>query len=350
MFDTRTGDLVTLNQVRRQIIGGKSIRVLQSQTDEDVTQKILLRVISLESGVLGNSVSLSGELEALIRRKARKNVKPGIRDDSSLDDVELAKFMRLQAGYLDVWAKDFGRRFCSLEHMLCVNSALRYHWSGRTIELETAIRSMKHGAPKTRMSRVGSLIDKGWLRKIPDRIDKRKVVVLPTSEFEELIQSYSTRTLTNALHGVPDSVGLNSKVSSIVGKIQKGKPETIRRRYLVPYLEYVVWALESWDTLMYGHESLKSAFIVICTHTVVSELIDKPLTAEKLRELSPLISARVLKARIDQCIESKLIVKSKHPEDNRMVVFAPTRLLKKHLKTHYSQLFWQFIHLVENLP
>lgn len=341
---------MTLNQVRRQIIGGKSIRVLQSQTNEDITQKILLRVISLESGVLGNSVSLSDELEALIRRKARKSVKPSFRDDKSLDDVELAHFMRLIVGYLDVWVKDFGRRFYSLEHMLCVNSALRYHWSGRTIELESAIRSMKHGAPKTRMNRVGNLIDKGWFRKVPDRIDRRKVLVVPTSEFEKLVQSNSTRTLTNALNAIPDSIGLNSKVSSIVGAIQRAKPETTRRRYLVPYLEYVVWALESWDSLMYGNESLKGAFLEICTHTVVSELIDKPLTSEKLRELSPLISARVLKARIDQCSESKLIFKSKHPEDNRVVVFAPTRVLKKHLKTHYTQLFWQFIYLVEKLP
>lgn len=351
LFNARTGDLVTLNQIRNQIVDGDSVQVLKSHTNEDVTLDILLKVICLESDDEGTAPDLNDELEALIRRERRKRAKNRISDNPMLrEDRVLAGFMRLQIAYTKVWVRDFGRRYLSVEYILLVTNTFMYHWSRKPFGVGTATQTMRHGSRKTRKKRLLFLFENGWLRRVRDRIDRRRVAIAPTPEFEELVRNHFIRTLTSALMALPDFLGLEHKASTIIAKLQDGNREAVNLRYLVPYLEYLMWALESWDTILYGYEFFEIEILEVCSHVVISHLIDKPLTGEKLRELSPHLSSRVLQTRINQCIKSKLIVKSKHPEDKRVGVLSPTPLLTSHFTAHYSLLFSRFVRVVERLP
>lgn len=349
-LDDRTGDLVTLRQIRNQIVAGQSIRVLQYHSKEDVTQDILLKVISLESRDCGDTVFFNKELEAFVRRMVHKRKKPKKLDEQVLqEEAVVAWFMRMQVRYVNTWAKDFGRRYMSLEYMLLISNTFIYHWLGQTLGVATATQSMRHGARRTRTQRLLNLIDEGWLSKVQDRIDRRKVAIVPTPKFEEQVQAHVTQMLTNALIAIPDSLGLQGQVSSILATMRESPREEVQRRYLVAYLEFVVWSCESWDRFLYGYEFFDIDVAELCTHAVVSHLIDKPLTVDKLRELMPFISSRILKSRIEQCVESKLLIKSKHPEDKRVSVFSPTSVLNTHLTAHFSRLLSRFIAIVEEL-
>lgn len=351
LLDDQTGNFVTLEEVRNQIVKGNSVRILQSRTNEDVTQQILLKVISMDSDNLGDSKSVNDELEALIRKKARKRSKNNLQLYNTIgDDAVLVPWMKLQIAYSNVWARDFGRRYHSLEYLLLICTTFIHHWSQRTLEMETAIQSMKHGTLKTRMNRLENLISEGWLQKVPHSDDRRRFMVVPTPELEELEQNHVIKSLTTTLRSLPELVGMDAEVSTIIEHLESDDIESIQRTYLLPHCEYQLWVLDSWATCVYGYEFFEAELAVVCTHVVISRLIDKPITLEKLNDLAWPISYSVLRTRIEQCIDSKLIVKSKHPMDKRVTVYAPSPMLEVQIKSHYMQRLAQFIALIKQFP
>lgn len=351
LLDDCTGDFVSLEDIRKKIIDGNSVRILRSRTNEDITRQILLKVVSLESEEVRNSASVNDELEELIRKRARKRGKTNLQIYNTVgDESVLVPWMKLQIAYSNVWAEDFGRRYHSLEYVLLISTSVLHHWSNRPLELEAALRSMKHGTPKTRMNRLENLVTEGWLCKVPHVDDRRRFLVVPTPKLEELARNHISKAFKISLRALPELLGMDADVSPIIARLESDDDETIQRKYLIPHCEYQLWVLDSWATCVYGYEFFEAALAVVCTHVVISQLIDKPITLEKLNELAWPISYRVLRARLEQCISSKLIVKSKHPMDKRVTVYAPTPMLEIQIKSHYVQRLAQFVALVKQLP
>ena len=346
LVDAKSLGVVTLNEIRHQVVKGEHVQVLEGTSQEEVTNEILLEVLVLDSKRFRGAAHIQGALEQMIidldvrRSTNRRKIKP-----LDYDDQTLATWTRWTTTYLDIQGQSFGRRFCSQQFFRVIATSASLYWRDIPIECGELMDVMTQGSRNTRFNRISHLVAKGWFERVRQGEDRRRVVLQPTVVFQELLESHFSHTLAFSLAVVDQLVGLDIDVTNFVDRLMNRNDPKSRNLHLAAWAEYLITSAEKWADRLFGYEYLETEYLLICTHVVLSRLLNKPLTFSKLVSLSNFASARIMKDRINRCKADKLIETVKSDFDRRVVVYSPTPKLEVLVKEYVTTLLNDFRHL-----
>ncbi len=351
LFENRLGNLVSLTDIRDQIVRGKSVRVLNSRTNEDVTQSILLKIISYDlDDESGGNYLLNRELEDLIRDSARSSEFNEVSTLESAFDIDiLLAWMNYIEEYGDVWSGDFGRRYYARGYTYLIGNILVYHWKRQPIEIETAIALLEQGSRKTRLARLKNLIGEGWITKTQHADDRRRTVIQPTEEMQSLGRLHIARTLVQAITTLKTVVHFNTNVQSIIDVVERKNDGSIDQTHLLPWAECLMSYADSWAK-HFGGEFPKLEYVSLFTQVVLSSWKNEFLMFDKLSTHIKVGSPRTHKSQINRGIKLNLIRRSKLRTDRRISVYSPRPKLEHLVRSYHTQTLGRFISLVEKLP
>ena len=349
LFENRLGNTVSLIDIQDQIVRGKSVRVLNSRTNEDITQSILLKIISYNSDESGGAYLLNRELEELIRDRARSSELNDVSTLESKFDIDtLSVWANYIEEYGDLWSGDFGRRYYAREYTYLIGKILVYHWKQQPIEIETAIALLGQGSRKTRLTRLKNLISEGWIARTQHAYDRRRTVIQPTEEMQSLGRLHLARALVQAIESLKTVVHFNTNVSSIIDVIKRKNNGSIDQTHLLPWAECLMSYADSWAK-HFGGEFPKLEYVNLFTHVVLSSWKNEHLMFDKLSTHIKAGSPRTHKSQIDRGIELNLIKRSKLKIDRRISIYSPRPKLEHLVRSYYTQTLERFMSLIKKL-
>ena len=347
IVDTSTLGLVTLGELRDRIVNGEHIQVFEGDSSKDITNGVLLRILSMESARPAGAVDTSRALEELIREQARSSTGSESKETPlDYDDETLDTWMRETMRYHELLSENFGRRFCTNQFARVIGVSASLYWRDLPIESGVLIDRMTRGSRNTRLDRISRLVEIGWFEKVKQTGDHRKILLQPTVNYRSLIDHHYSQTLAFAIALVDELTSLSTDVQELVSLLVNGSNSAERRKYLVRWADFVVDGCEKWADGLFGYKYVDLEYVLILTHTVISRLRNKPLTFEKLMSLSRFASPRVMKDRLKRCEDENFVKTVKSEADRRVLVYVPSPNVEVLVKKYYAALLNDFRALV----
>ena len=349
LSDGRAESTVSLIDVRDQICHGKSVKVLDGCTNLDITESVLLKIISIELKSGKPHFLLKPELERLIRNGIRIT---GFCDEASsrpiFDRDILAAWIFSMLKYADTWRQDFGSPFCAWEYPSLLGKTLIQHWNNIPIEIETAISWMHQGSRKTRLKYLNNVVVQGWLKRSQSHDDRRRALLFPTEELYSRARSHLGRTLVAGIDTVSSFSVVDPNASRICDVLTIRNDGRLDHTHLLPWTEHLVDQAENWRRHFSG-EFLHVDFWGIYNFVVLWKWNNEVITFDELDKYLSASPARTLNSRIENAISRGFIKKSKLVSDRRVSTYEPTSKLENILEIHYSNTLSNFLKLVGEL-
>ena len=350
LFQDEMGNLVNIDEVKRQILAGEDIRVSDSRTNADITQTILIRILSHELEHADDSHVLNRELQNFIR----SNSHPRNRDDlslgaSPLDRERLSVWMTETLSLTDFIPSLFGRRLYSWDFVTLMGTVIIYHWRNQPLENETAFASLPGRSRKTRLERVKALIADGWIARVQHGSDRRRTSIVATEKLTTTVRAFAGMSLVACLSSLNNKIEFNTNVAALINTLREKNDGRLDQSHLLPWSECLMYMSTTWRQI-FGSEFPRIEYGILFTRAVLSAWRREPLLFDDFCSQLRVGSIRTHKTRINRAIDSNLIKRSKQTTDMRVSVYLPTAELERKVELCFQRTLDRFISCVEQLP
>ena len=348
IVENQTGNTVSLVDIREHIGEGESVRVING-LNEEVTQSVLLEIVSIDLHLDSTKHRLNRELEEFIRESVRFSDYDNVPSFESKFDVDTLHIWRKSLlNFNERWYRAFRRTYYTWDYPCLMGSIMLNHWMGQPIEIETALSYMERGSRSTKSERLKNLISEGWVTKVQQKRDRRRMLIVPTTELESIAQSLMEQSFVDIIELLSEVMDLESHVLDILEKVRIGNNRQTNNTMWLGFVESVLFIGKNWSQCVTG-EFLRVEYWSLFLGLVQTNRNNEIATIQKISQYLRTSSARTRNSLLQRSIDLKLIKTSKLKSDRRVTIYMPTSKLEHIVQIHCIGTLEQFLSFIESI-